>query len=44
MSPQNYRTPGNSQEIKDGHSHEDHVGDLGCGTGDTSGAFAPGKY
>ena len=32
--------------IQDGHCHEDHMGDLGCGMGgvDTSSAFAAGKY
>ena len=31
--------------MQDGRCHEDLVGHLGCGTGgDTSGAFAPGKY
>ena len=31
--------------MQDGHCHEDHVGDLGYEMGgDTSSAFAPGKY
>ena len=32
--------------MQDGHWHEDHVGDLGCGMAgeDISGAFALDKY
>ena len=31
--------------MQDGHCHEDHVGNLGCGMdGDTSSAFTLGKY
>ena len=41
---QNFPMHGNNKEMQDGHHHKNHVGDLGCGMGDTSSAFALGKY